>query len=150
MNEELQSMNDELQFSNDALREHQAEVDRLNHFMASVLGSMNSGSPSSTATCGCSPGTPGPRTSGASGRTRRSASTCEPRHRSALEQLLAPLRSSLVDPDLAPDVVRVPAVNRRGRSMEVAVTVTPIRDHLANAAAMLVMDVIEVADAQAE
>ena len=36
-------MNDELHFSNEALRDRQDEVDRLNKFMTSVLGSMNSG-----------------------------------------------------------------------------------------------------------
>ena len=43
MNEELQSMNDELHYSNEALRERQEEVDRLNRFMTSVLGSMDAG-----------------------------------------------------------------------------------------------------------
>ena len=43
MNEELQSMNDELHISNSALRERQDEVDRLNTFMTSVLGSMKAG-----------------------------------------------------------------------------------------------------------
>ncbi|GGM10662.1 CheR family methyltransferase [Nakamurella endophytica] len=41
MNEELQSMNDELQGANDELRERSAEVASLNTFMRSILGSMN-------------------------------------------------------------------------------------------------------------
>ena len=41
MNEELQSMNEELQTTNEALRERTGEVDRLNRFMESVLGGLN-------------------------------------------------------------------------------------------------------------
>jgi two-component system CheB/CheR fusion protein len=41
MNEELQSMNDELQTTNEELRERTSEVDALNGFMESVLGGLN-------------------------------------------------------------------------------------------------------------
>jgi two-component system CheB/CheR fusion protein len=43
MNEELQSMNDELQVTNDELRDRTAEISALNHFMESVLGSLGAG-----------------------------------------------------------------------------------------------------------
>jgi two-component system CheB/CheR fusion protein len=43
MNEELQSMNDELQTSNDELRDRTAQIGDLNDFMRSVLGSLESG-----------------------------------------------------------------------------------------------------------
>src|SRR5215468_8354671 len=43
MNEELQSMNDELQATNDELRDRTAEISALNHFMESVLGSLGAG-----------------------------------------------------------------------------------------------------------
>ena len=40
MNEELQSMNDELQTTNDELRDRTNEISSLNHFMESILGSL--------------------------------------------------------------------------------------------------------------
>jgi two-component system CheB/CheR fusion protein len=40
MNEELQSMNDELQVTNEELRERTTEISALNHFMESILGSL--------------------------------------------------------------------------------------------------------------
>jgi two-component system CheB/CheR fusion protein len=40
MNEELQSMNDELQATNEELRERTTEISSLNHFMESILGSL--------------------------------------------------------------------------------------------------------------
>jgi two-component system, chemotaxis family, CheB/CheR fusion protein len=43
MNEELQSMNDELQVTNDELRDRTAEISALNRFMESVLGSLGAG-----------------------------------------------------------------------------------------------------------
>ena len=43
MNEELQSMNDELQSSSDELRERTGEIGDLNNFMRSILGSLQSG-----------------------------------------------------------------------------------------------------------
>ncbi|NUR07472.1 MAG: PAS domain-containing protein [Nocardioidaceae bacterium] len=42
MNEELQSMNDELQGANEELRVRSSELTRLNDFMESILGSMQS------------------------------------------------------------------------------------------------------------
>jgi len=43
MNEELQSMNDELQSSNDELRARTTQVGELNDFMRSILGSLEAG-----------------------------------------------------------------------------------------------------------
>jgi two-component system CheB/CheR fusion protein len=40
MNEELQSMNDELQATNEELRDRTTEISALNHFMESILGSL--------------------------------------------------------------------------------------------------------------
>lgn len=40
MNEELQSMNDELQSTNEELRARTTEISALNHFMESILGSL--------------------------------------------------------------------------------------------------------------
>jgi two-component system CheB/CheR fusion protein len=42
MNEELQSMNDELQATNEELRDRTTEISSLNHFMESILGSLGS------------------------------------------------------------------------------------------------------------
>ncbi|MFN2561210.1 MAG: PAS domain-containing protein [Jatrophihabitans sp.] len=41
MNEELQSMNDELQATNEELRERTSEISSLNDFMESILGSLD-------------------------------------------------------------------------------------------------------------
>ena len=41
MNEELQSMNDELQATNEELRERTSEISALNEFMESILGSLD-------------------------------------------------------------------------------------------------------------
>jgi two-component system, chemotaxis family, CheB/CheR fusion protein len=43
MNEELQSMNDELQATNEELRDRTADLSSLNHFMESILGSLGAG-----------------------------------------------------------------------------------------------------------
>ena len=145
MNEELQSMNDELQYSNEALRERQDEVERLNRFMAAVLGSMNSGvavvdtDMQILAWNSRAEDLWGVRTDEAVGEHLMNLDIGLP-----VEQLRQPIRARLADGDGDPTVLRFEAVNRRGKPLQVQVTLTHIRDHgEAAPAAMLVMDVLE-------
>ncbi len=148
MNEELQPMNDELQFSNDALRDRQDEVERLNRFMAAVLGSMNSGvavvdsDMQILAWNTRAEDLWGVRTDEAVGEHLMNLDIGLP-----VEQLRQPLRSQLATPDGDPSMQVLEAVNRRGKSLQVQVTLTHIRDHgEAAPAAMLVMDVLSGVD----
>jgi two-component system, chemotaxis family, CheB/CheR fusion protein len=145
MNEELQSMNDELQFSNEALRDRQDEVERLNRFMAAVLGSMNSGvavvdtDMQILAWNSRAEDLWGVRTDEAVGEHLMNLDIGLP-----VEQLHQPIRTRLVDGSAEPAAVMLDAVNRRGKALRVQVTLTHIRDHGDSApAAMLVMDVVE-------
>ena len=145
MNEELQSMNDELQFSNEALRDRQDEVERLNRFMAAVLGSMNSGvavvdgDMQILAWNTRAEDLWGVRTDEAVGEHLMNLDIGLP-----VEQLRQPIRSSLASDNGSPAVLTLDAVNRPGRALQVQVTLTHIRDHgEAAPAAMLVMDVVE-------
>jgi two-component system, chemotaxis family, CheB/CheR fusion protein len=145
MNEELQSMNDELQVSNDALRDRQDEVDRLNQFMTSVLSSMNAGvavvdgEMRLMAWNARAEDLWGIRTDEAVGEHLMNLDIGLP-----LEQLRQPIRSQLADSSAEPAALQLDAVNRRGRSITLRVTLTHLHDHgAASPAAMLVMDVIE-------
>jgi two-component system, chemotaxis family, CheB/CheR fusion protein len=145
MNEELQSMNDELQLSNESLRDRQEEVDRLNQFMGSVLSSMNSGvavvdsDMRLLAWNARAEDLWGVRTDEALNEHLMNLDIGLP-----VEQLRQPIRSQLADPDLEPQAVLLPAVNRRGRKVQVRVTLTHIRDRgESTPAAMLVMDVLD-------
>ncbi|MFS0885406.1 CheR family methyltransferase [Aeromicrobium sp. 179-A 4D2 NHS] len=145
MNEELQSMNDELQFSNEALRERQDEVERLNRFMAAVLGSMNSGVAVVDADMQILAWNTraedlwGVRTDEAVGEHLMNLDIGLP-----LEQLRQPIKTQFASDDPAPQALLLDAVNRRGKSLQLNVTLTHIRDHGVSApAAMLVMDVVD-------
>jgi two-component system CheB/CheR fusion protein len=147
-NEELQSMNDELQFSNEALRDRQDEVERLNRFMGAVLGSMNSGvvvvdgDMQILAWNSRAEDLWGVRTDEAVGEHLMNLDIGLP-----VEQLRGPIRRQLAASDGDPAELLVDAVNRRGRALQVRVTLTHIRDHGVSApAAMLVMDVVDPAD----
>jgi two-component system CheB/CheR fusion protein len=144
MNEELQSMNDELQFSNEALRDRQDEVERLNRFMASVLGSMNSGVAVVDADMQILAWNTraedlwGVRTDEAVGEHLMNLDIGLP-----VEQLRQPIRSQFASGDPEPSTLLLQAVNRRGKALQMQVTLTHIRDHGGAApAAMLVMDVV--------
>jgi two-component system CheB/CheR fusion protein len=145
MNEELQSMNDELQFSNEALRDRQDEVERLNRFMASVLGSMNSGVAVVDADMQILAWNSraedlwGVRTDEAVGEHLMNLDIGLP-----VEQLRQPIRSQFATGDPEPSTLVLQAVNRRGKALQMQVTLTHIRDHGGAApAAMLVMDVLD-------
>ena len=144
MNEELQSMNDELQLTNEALRDRQDEVERLNQFMAAVLGSMNSGvavvdgEMKVLAWNSRAEDLWGVRTDEALGEHLMNLDIGLP-----LDQLRHPVRVHLSDPERDPEMIVVDAVNRRGRAVQVRVTLTHIVEHGDLApAAMLVMDVV--------
>jgi two-component system CheB/CheR fusion protein len=145
MNEELQSMNDELNLSNQALREHQDEVSRLNGFMISILESMDSGVAVVDADLRVlawnhrAEDLWGVRTDEAVGEHLFNLDIGLP-----LEGVRNALRSSLTDDTTEPFTTTIEAVNRRGRSLQARVTLTPIQRRAANdPAAMLMMDVVE-------
>jgi two-component system CheB/CheR fusion protein len=151
MNEELQSMNDELQATNDSLGDRQLEVDRLNGFLGSVLGSMNSGvavvdgDMTVLAWNNRAEDLWGVRRDEAVGEHLMNLDIGLP-----VEQLRQPLRAMLVDVDSVAGEVELEAVNRRGRPVRVSVTLTRIRDEALTApAAMLVMVVVDPPTADA-
>jgi two-component system CheB/CheR fusion protein len=148
MNEELQSMNDEMQLSNEALREGQDEVDRLNRFMSAILGSMNAGvavvdsEVRLLAWNGRAEDLWGVRSDEVVGSHLLNLDIGLP-----LEQLRPSIRRHLGDGQSDADEFLVDAVNRRGRLVQVKVTVSSIRDDASSGpAAMIVMDVIEALD----
>jgi two-component system CheB/CheR fusion protein len=141
-------MNDELQLSNSSLRDQQNEVERLNRFMAAVLGSMNSGVVVVDADMQIRAWNSraedlwGVRTEEALGEHLLNLDIGLP-----MEQLRQSLRSHLGDAELPPTAVLLDAVNRRGKPLVVRVTLTHIHDNgEARPAAMIVMDVIEDLD----
>jgi two-component system CheB/CheR fusion protein len=145
MNEELQSMNDELHVSNDALRDQQDEVDRLNRFMTSVLSSMNAGvvvvdnDLRIMAWNAKAEDLWGVRADEAIEDHLFGLDIGLP-----LEQLRPLLRRQLEGDHQDHEALRVEAVNRRGRPVQVQVTVTRLsRDRDVPPGAILVMDVIE-------
>jgi two-component system CheB/CheR fusion protein len=144
MNEELQSMNDELQFSNEALRDRQEEVDRLNRFMTSVLSSMNAGVAVVDADMRVLAWNTraedlwGVRSDEAMGEHLMNLDIGLP-----VELLRQPLRAQLADESLAPQTNTVDAVNRRGRQVQLKVTISRIVDEEPPSSAMLVMEVVE-------
>jgi two-component system CheB/CheR fusion protein len=130
MNEELQSMNDELQYSNQALRERQDEVDRLNQFMTAVLGSMSSGvvvvdsDMTVLAWNTMAEDLWGVRTDEALGAHLMNLDIGLP-----VEQLRQPIRSQLSEANSDPRTLVLDAVNRRGRAVQVRVTLTSLHNH---------------------
>jgi len=148
MNEELQSMNDELQVSNEAQREQQGHFYRMNRFMSSVLDSMQ---------CGVAVVDPelrivtwnagaeelwGVRSDEADGARLFDLDIGLP-----LVELRDVLSRQLASPDGRHEVVIIDAVNRRGRSLSVRVTISALRaTDESSRGAMLLMDVLETAD----
>lgn len=141
MNEELQSMNDELHYTNGALRERQDEVDRLNGFMTSVLGSMSSGvvvvdsDMTVLAWNSVAEELWGIRTDEALGAHLMNLDIGLP-----LEQLRQPIRSQLNGDGTGTSMLELQAVNRRGRALDVRVTLTSLHDGLTSPAAVIAME----------
>jgi two-component system CheB/CheR fusion protein len=126
------------------LRERHEEVDRLNHFMTSVLGSMNSGvavidtDMQVLAWNVRAEDLWGIRADEAVGEHLMNLDIGLP-----VEQLRGPIRSQLASTDMPAQTFELDAVNRRGRGLRVRVTLTDIRDRGEQAAAaMLVMEVL--------
>jgi two-component system CheB/CheR fusion protein len=145
MNEELQSMNDELQITNESLRDRQDEVDRLNQFMGSVLSSMDSGVAVVDADMRLLAWNAraedlwGIRADEAFNEHLMNLDIGLP-----VELLRQPIRAQLADSRLEPQALVLDAVNRRGRKIQVRVTLTHIRDRSESMpAAMLAMEVVE-------
>jgi len=130
MNEELQSMNDELHYSNQALRDRQEEVDRLNQFMTSVLSSVSSGiivvdsEMNVLAWNSMAEDLWGIRASEALGAHLMNLDFGLP-----VEQLRQPIRNQLGDSGSEPQSLLVDAVTRRGRGVQVRVTLTSLHEH---------------------
>jgi two-component system CheB/CheR fusion protein len=144
MNEELQSMNDELHTSNEVQREQQDHYYRLNRFMGAVLGSLNAGVTAVDqdlrvlAWNAKAEDLWGIRTDEAWGQHLFSLDIGLP-----LEPLRPVLKRQLAD-GADPDVLRLDAVNRRGRSIAVQVTVTRLEhsDGDEGTGALLMMEVV--------
>jgi two-component system, chemotaxis family, CheB/CheR fusion protein len=128
MNEELQSMNDELQSSNDDLRDRTAQVGDLNDFMRSILGSLEAG------VVVVDPDLKvqvwnlrmeelwGVRNDEAVGQYLLNLDIGLP-----VEELRPTLRHVLSEKASDQPIQLVRAVNRRGRTVDVEVTISPLR-----------------------
>jgi two-component system, chemotaxis family, CheB/CheR fusion protein len=145
MNEELQSMNDELHSINEQLRERQVELDDLNIFMESVLAGLQAGvvvvdrELRVLAWNSRAEDLWGVRNDEAVGQHLLNLDIGLP-----LELLLPMLRRQVAATDGAHENMRLDAVNRRGRSVEVQVTVSPLqRGAIEASGAILVMDLPE-------
>jgi len=141
MNEELQSTNDELQTINDELRERTAELDNANAFLEAILTSLRAG----VAVVN--------RDMHVRAWNRRAEDLWGLRSDEAVGQHFLNLDIGLPTDQLRPMIrrvlggesniqeVRLAAVNRRGRTVEVRVIGTPLsRDGEEPTGAILVMD----------
>jgi two-component system CheB/CheR fusion protein len=128
MNEELQSMNDELQSSNDELRERTTEVSQLNLLMESVLTAMQAGVAVVDRDLKVQVWNSradelwGARPEETVGQHLLNLDIGLP-----LERLRPPIRQALTQDGDTPSTLVLEAVNRRGRTVQVTVAVTPLR-----------------------
>jgi two-component system CheB/CheR fusion protein len=127
MNEELQSTNDELQAINDTLRERSLELDDANDFLESILTSVRSGLAVVDAEMRVLAWNRGAaelwglRADEATGQHLLNLDIGLP-----MAELRPAVRSALQD-ESHDAVVRVSAVNRRGRQVALVVRCTPLR-----------------------
>jgi two-component system CheB/CheR fusion protein len=127
MNEELQSSNDEQQSSNDQLRERTTEVDRLNEFMGAVLGSFGGGVVVLDQDLVVRVWTPraqelwGLRPEETIGQHLMDLDSGMPG-----DQLQPLLRGVVLGEEAAVRDHHIRAVNRRGRTIDLEVTITPL------------------------
>jgi two-component system, chemotaxis family, CheB/CheR fusion protein len=144
MNEELQSTNDELQTINDELRIRTGELDNANVFLEAILTSLRAG----VAVVN--------RDMHVRVWNRRAEDLWGLRQDEAIGQhflnldiglptnQLRPMIRRVLAGDSGPQEVRLDAVNRRGRTIEVRVIGTPLtRDGDGTTGAILVMDVAD-------
>ena len=146
MNEELQAMNDELQASSETQHTQQDHFFRLNRYISAVLSSMNSGvvvvdEELRVLTWNArAEDLWGVRADEAEGRHLFNLDIGLP-----MEALRPLLKLQLDEDHVGPhEVARIDAVNRRGRAIDVRVTVTRLsQDGEQPNAAVLVMEVVE-------
>jgi len=145
MNEELHSTNDELQTINDELRDRTAELDNVNAFMEAILTSLRAG----VAVLN--------REMRVRVWNRRAEDLWGLRPEEAIGQhflnldiglpteRLRPMIRRLLNGELQPQEMRLGAVNRRGRTIEVRVVGSPLAfDGGGTPGAILVMDPIDL------
>jgi two-component system CheB/CheR fusion protein len=144
MNEELQSMNDELHISNDSLREHQDQVDNLNAFLSGILGSIPAGVAVVDANLEVLAWNPqmedlwGVRAEESIGQHLSNLDIGLP-----VEELRPLLRNQVSGDGKSHELTTVQAVNRRGRSVAVEVTITHFERGAESGGAILVMNVVD-------
>jgi two-component system CheB/CheR fusion protein len=140
MNEELQSTNEELETANGELRDRGLALDELNRFLESILGSLNSGvvvlnrDMAVRAWNRRAEDMWGLRAEEVNGSHFLNLDIGLP-----VDKLRGAIRSSL-NGSTDGQVAHVPGVNRRGRPVEVAIQVTPLRDGGEVFGVILVMD----------
>jgi two-component system CheB/CheR fusion protein len=145
MNEELQSMNDELHMTSESHREQQEHFYRLNRFMSAVFRSMTSGvvvvdrDLHVLAWNAMSEELWGVRAEEAEGQPLFSLDIGLP-----LDSLRPGLKRLLVEDDASHEVTRLRAVNRRGRSIDVQVTTSPlVEDGRDVSGILMVVDLVQ-------
>jgi two-component system CheB/CheR fusion protein len=127
MNEELQSMNDELQSSNEELRDRTGQVSDLNDFMRSILGSLEAGVVVVDLELKVQVWNTrmeelwGVRNDEAVGQYLLNLDIGLP-----IEELRPTLRQVLTEHGSDQPIQLVRAINRRGRSIDVQVTISPL------------------------
>ncbi len=142
MNEELQSMNDELQVTNEALRERTAEITSLNTFMESILSSLGAAVVVVNRDLivdvwsGQAEDLWGLRESEAVGRHLLNLDSGLPG-----DQLKNPIRAVLAGSPR--EELTVEAINRRGRSIGLRITATPLLSGDRMAGALLLLEPLE-------
>jgi two-component system CheB/CheR fusion protein len=128
MNEELQSMNDELQSSNDELRNRTSQIGDLNEFMRSILSSLESGVVVIDPELRVQVWNQrmeelwGVRTDEAIGQFLFNLDIGLP-----VEELRPALRHVLAEDGSEQQAPLVRAINRRGRTIDVQITISPLR-----------------------
>ena len=158
MNEELQSTNDELQSMNDELRDRTTELDRTNDFLQAVLESLRSAvmvvDPDLMVQAWNNRATDlwGVRPEEATGQHLLNldiglpTETLRPLVRTILAGAAPDTGDSAADTADATSDLTVEAVNRRGRTVRIAVTAAPLyyRNDDRRAGAIIVMDQVDV------
>ncbi|MGH8980586.1 MAG: PAS domain-containing protein, partial [Acidimicrobiales bacterium] len=144
MNEELQSTNEELETMNEELRVRNTQVAVLNSFLESILSSLNS----AVIVLGSEMEIRAWNHQAEDLWGLRSAEVQEQHFMNLdigfpLESLAAPLRACLSGRSMGAQVTE-PAVNRRGKTVECTVTISPLVSDGTLQGAILLMDAVSV------
>lgn len=141
MNEELQSANEELETANAELRDRGLALDDLNGFLEAILASLKTGIVVLTRDMAirswnrAAEDMWGLRAEEVEGSHFLNLDVGLP-----VDQLRAPIRSCLSGTSESEEL-HVPAVNRRGRPVDVTIRLSPLRDGREVAGAILVMEI---------